>query len=221
MKNSPILIYLDEKKEYIPIKDASVLGLGAILCLGKHIYNWTSQRKNRSLGAISLSLQLSVVYRTGTSNPADYLSRFPWESISQTKEQIYQISLRDLLNNSNTKNKSYKHYDSSVIEKIKQIHNKSHRNYQETNRVLKEVHGIDGMGALVKDIVAECELCQRVNYSERKASLMNIVEVNNPFSVWGIDVAGPIPESKNLKNKYIIVDIDYYAKWRSGQVASR
>ncbi|OMJ15710.1 Pol polyprotein [Smittium culicis] len=82
-----------------------------------------------------------------------------------------------------------------------------------TPAVLKEVHGIDGLGVLVKDIVAECEVFQRVNYSESKASLMNIVGVSNPFSVWGIDVASPIPESKDLKNKYIIVGIDYYTKW--------
>ncbi|OMH80608.1 Gag-Pol polyprotein [Zancudomyces culisetae] len=67
---------------------------------------------------------------------------------------------------------------------------------------------------MVKLICERCEVCQRTNYSQRKAERLHPIIPNEPFKVWGLDVAGPMnPITKPEGNKYIIVAVDYFTKW--------
>ncbi|RDY09555.1 Pol polyprotein, partial [Mucuna pruriens] len=36
---------------------------------------------------------------------------------------------------------------------------------------------------------------------------------SRPFSVWGIDVIGPIEPKASNEHRFILVDIDYFTKW--------
>ncbi|OMJ20132.1 Transposon Tf2-11 polyprotein [Smittium culicis] len=162
------------------------------------------------------SYDFQVLYRPGSKNPADYLSRFPWENSDLKEETVNVIQVSDFLNNNleeTTKQTiNIGKYNIDTVNLVKKIHSYSHRNAEETNKILSEQYGMHGCRKLIDSIVKECEICQRVNYTERKASLFNIVKISSPFNTWGVDVAGPLPRS--IKgNKYIIVGIDYFTRW--------
>ena len=59
----------------------------------------------------------------------------------------------------------------------------------------------------------KCEKCQKRNFpSKRPRAPLKQYPVGVPFERVGIDILGPLPESKR-GNKYIVVIGDYFTKW--------
>jgi Integrase zinc binding domain/Integrase core domain len=63
----------------------------------------------------------------------------------------------------------------------------------------------------VKNYIRSCDACQRRGKPQTKEPL-HPIQVGQPFSRVGIDVVGPLNETKN-GNKYIITATDYLTKW--------
>ena len=63
----------------------------------------------------------------------------------------------------------------------------------------------------VEEYVKSCDKCQRRGKPVGKHELHSI-RTNEPFERIGIDIVGPLPESKN-GNRYIVVAVDYFTKW--------
>ena len=106
---------------------------------------------------------------------------------------------------------------------------------EETKYVLEEVHGGicgDHMGAksLVQkimragyfwptmqkdamDFVKRCDCCQRYgNIQQVPREKMTTISSPWPFSQWGIDIMGPLPQGKRHM-RFLLVVIDYFTKW--------
>ena len=63
----------------------------------------------------------------------------------------------------------------------------------------------------VKDYVNACDVCQR-NVGNKKPAPLHPIKIGQPFDRIGIDLVGPLPETKQ-GNKYIIVATEYLTKW--------
>nr|GFB05969.1 reverse transcriptase domain-containing protein [Tanacetum cinerariifolium] len=62
------------------------------------------------------------------------------------------------------------------------------------------------------ELVKCCDSCQRQGKISQKDEMpQNSIQICEIFDVWGIDFMGPFPSSKG--NKYILVAVDYLAKW--------
>nr|GEY42482.1 reverse transcriptase domain-containing protein [Tanacetum cinerariifolium] len=62
------------------------------------------------------------------------------------------------------------------------------------------------------ELVKHCDSCQRQGKISQKDEMpQNSIQVCEIFNVWGIDLMGPFPSSK--ENKYILVAVDYLSKW--------
>lgn len=60
--------------------------------------------------------------------------------------------------------------------------------------------------------VRNYDRCQRIgNISNRDEMPQNYILACEMFDIWGLDFAGPFPDSKGFK--YILVEIDYVSKW--------
>ena len=65
----------------------------------------------------------------------------------------------------------------------------------------------------VRDWCMKCEKCRKRNFpSKRPRAPLKQYPVGVPFERVGIDILGPLPESKR-GNKYIVVIGDYFTKW--------
>ncbi|OMJ26206.1 Gag-Pol polyprotein [Smittium culicis] len=96
---------------------------------------------------------------------------------------------------------------------ILKLHEEQHQNAYSTFKALTNHYYIPGSYSIVKEIVEQCESCQRNNFAVRRTTNFQGIQVTGPFQTWGIDVAGPLPATKIYKNKYIIVAVDYFTKW--------
>src|SRR5579883_1396784 len=67
------------------------------------------------------------------------------------------------------------------------------------------------VGEDVKNYIRKCDACQRRGKPQVNEPL-HPIQVGQPFSRVGIDVVGPLNETKN-GNKYIITATDYLTKW--------
>ena len=76
---------------------------------------------------------------------------------------------------------------------------------------IKEKFYWKGMLKDIEEYVKSCDRCQRRGKTKGKHELHSI-KVEEPFSRIGIDIVGPLPESKN-GNRYIVVAMDYFTKW--------
>ena len=106
---------------------------------------------------------------------------------------------------------------------------------EEARYILEEVHGgicEDHMGAksLVKkimragyfwptmqqdaaDFVKKCDSCQRYGNVQRvPGEKMTTISSSWPFTQWGIDIMGPLPQGKR-QVRFLLVAIDYFTKW--------
>nr|GEW18274.1 reverse transcriptase domain-containing protein [Tanacetum cinerariifolium] len=62
-----------------------------------------------------------------------------------------------------------------------------------------------------QDLVKNYDVCQRQGkISHRDEMPQNSIQVCEIFDAWGIDFMGPFPSSR--RNKYILVDVDYFSK---------
>ncbi len=106
----------------------------------------------------------------------------------------------------------------------------------EASTIIEDIHGgecgphMNGL-MLAKKILRsgyywstmETDCCQHVKKCHTCQSYANIIkaptfELHNlttpwPFSMWGIDVVGPMPQKAANGHLYIIVAIDYFTKW--------
>ena len=63
------------------------------------------------------------------------------------------------------------------------------------------------------ELVKKCDKCQRFGNVQRLPAekLMTIASLW-PFTQWGIDIVGPLPQDKG-QVKFLLVAIDYFTKW--------
>jgi transposase InsO family protein len=66
----------------------------------------------------------------------------------------------------------------------------------------------------VRRVLAGCTLCQRVRATApaEQGDMQTQPHDDGLFYRWGIDFAGPFPESED-GNQYVLLAIDYYSKW--------
>ena len=69
----------------------------------------------------------------------------------------------------------------------------------------------NNMRKTIQDYVDNCEVCQR-DGKRRKNEALRTIKVDQPFGRVGIDIVGPLPETKK-GNRYIVVAMDYLTKW--------
>ncbi|KAI4293409.1 hypothetical protein PAPHI01_2683, partial [Pancytospora philotis] len=65
--------------------------------------------------------------------------------------------------------------------------------------------------AMVRRAIKECSLCQQFNEGREKTRSYTIA-AREPFETVGIDVVGPLPETKR-GNRYVLVAVDYLTHW--------
>ena len=65
----------------------------------------------------------------------------------------------------------------------------------------------------VMDFVKRCDRCQRYGNVQRvPREKMTTISSPWPFSQWGIDIVGPLPQGKR-QMRFLLVAIDYFTKW--------
>ena len=64
----------------------------------------------------------------------------------------------------------------------------------------------------VKKFCQNCDRCQRTNQLQKPRSELHPIPVTKVWHRVGIDLIGPLPETK-AGNKYIITLCDYFSKW--------
>jgi len=70
-----------------------------------------------------------------------------------------------------------------------------------------------GFSVDVKNYVKSCDRCQKANHSNKAPiSSLHPVTVKNIFHRWGIDLVGPLKETKS-GYKYVAVATEYLTKW--------
>ena len=63
------------------------------------------------------------------------------------------------------------------------------------------------------ELVKKCDKCQRFrNVQHIPGELMINISSPWPFSTWGIDIVGSLPQGKK-QVKFLLVSIDYFTKW--------
>ena len=88
-----------------------------------------------------------------------------------------------------------------------------HRDFERTFASIKERYFWINMHKEVKEYCATCHLCQTKKYISRPARApLKPIHVSEPWSIIGLDVAGPL-KSTISGNKFIIVAIDYFTKF--------
>jgi hypothetical protein len=86
-----------------------------------------------------------------------------------------------------------------------------HLGIETTYNKIKDKYYWNQMYDDIKEYIRTCNTCQRFGKPERNEPLHSI-EVIQPFERIGIDIVGPLPETRN-KNKYMVVAIEYLTKW--------
>ncbi|RDX65158.1 hypothetical protein CR513_56211, partial [Mucuna pruriens] len=62
--------------------------------------------------------------------------------------------------------------------------------------------------------VRRCHKCQiYVDNIKTPHVPLNVLSAPWPFSIWGIDVIGPIEPKASNDHRFILVAIDYFTKW--------
>ena len=65
----------------------------------------------------------------------------------------------------------------------------------------------------IRDFVRSCPECQRANaVNKPPPATLHPVPVHDIFHRWGVDLIGPLKETKN-GNRYIIVATEYLSRW--------
>eukprot|EP00253_Pinus_taeda_P009426 PITA_09426 len=62
--------------------------------------------------------------------------------------------------------------------------------------------------------VRKCQVCQTTAGRQKKPSLpLQPVNIEQPFSQWGLDIIGEILPHSSKQHRYILTAIDYFTKW--------
>ena len=65
----------------------------------------------------------------------------------------------------------------------------------------------------VRDFVKACSVCQKANPTNKPpASTLHPLAVKDIFHRWGVDVVGPLTETRR-GNKYLVVATEYLTRW--------
>lgn len=90
-----------------------------------------------------------------------------------------------------------------------------HYNAASTKHRIMQDYYWPKMGKIISDYVQRCDPCQRRGKPKRTEGL-NPIQVTEILEMWGMDIVGPLPETKQ-GNKYIIVATEYLSKWPVAQ----
>ena len=72
----------------------------------------------------------------------------------------------------------------------------------------------------VVELVKRYDKCQRFGNVQRLlAEKLTAITSPWPFSQWGIDIVGPLPQGKG-QVKFLLVAIDYFTKWVEAEAPS-
>ncbi|OMJ29935.1 Pol polyprotein [Smittium culicis] len=95
---------------------------------------------------------------------------------------------------------------------ILRIHNDAHEGINNTWKRFSNKYSGARLYELVKDVIEECDLCQRYsNKNQRNHELVPIIS-KKPFDIVGIDAIGPIQPITKSGNRYILTAVDYFSK---------
>eukprot|EP00253_Pinus_taeda_P029568 PITA_29568 len=62
--------------------------------------------------------------------------------------------------------------------------------------------------------VRKCQVCQTTTGRQRKLSMpLQSVNIDQPFSQWGLDIIGEIIPHSSKQHRYILTETDYFTKW--------
>eukprot|EP00253_Pinus_taeda_P015161 PITA_15161 len=62
--------------------------------------------------------------------------------------------------------------------------------------------------------VGKCQICQTTAGRQRKSSMpLQPVNIEQPFSQWGLDIIGEIVPHSSKQHRYILTATDYFTKW--------
>jgi hypothetical protein len=96
---------------------------------------------------------------------------------------------------------------------LKQLHDfNGHPNQRQTLSLITERYWWRGITKEIKKYVKECPECQFANQPTTERSdgrTLTPTEVDRPFDMVGLDLAGPFPETKS-GYQYLIIAVDYY-----------
>ena len=71
-----------------------------------------------------------------------------------------------------------------------------------------------------KEYVEKCDKSQRFgNIQHIPGEKMTAITSLWPFTQWGIDIMGPLPQGKK-QVKFLLVEIDYFSKWVEAKALS-
>ena len=63
------------------------------------------------------------------------------------------------------------------------------------------------------EVIQRCDKCQRFrNVQHVLTEHLTSISSPWPFSTWGIDIVGPLPQGKK-QVKFLLVSINYFTKW--------
>ena len=69
------------------------------------------------------------------------------------------------------------------------------------------------------ELVKKCDKCQQFgNVQHIPGELLTSISLPWPFSIWGINIVGPLPQGKK-QVKFLLIAIDYFTKWVESQKA--
>ena len=86
----------------------------------------------------------------------------------------------------------------------------SHASYERTLWKLRQFCIFENMASIIKEFVANCDLCNRANCKKIKPPLGENLTPSMPFLAWGIDAAGPFPIT-SAGNRYVLLGVDLFS----------
>lgn len=87
----------------------------------------------------------------------------------------------------------------------------AHFGIEATMKRIKDKYYWPNMRKMIEEYVRSCYRCQMRGKANWENEL-HPIKVEEPFEIIGIDIVGPLEETKSGK-KYIVVAIDYFTKW--------
>ncbi|OMJ26285.1 Transposon Ty3-G Gag-Pol polyprotein [Smittium culicis] len=132
----------------------------------------------------------------------------------RNKSRLYKVKDGVLFKKSKKNNESKEVlHEINAKDAILRIHNDAHEGINNTWKRVSDKYTGAKLYELVKDVVEECDLCQRYsNKNQRNHQLVPIIS-KKPFDIVGIDAIGPIQPITKSGNRYILTAVDYFSKW--------
>jgi hypothetical protein len=96
---------------------------------------------------------------------------------------------------------------------IKEFHNRcGHWGVRRTAALVMHTYWWHGLQADVAAVVSGCKECSRINASfTARPDTLQPLPINGMFYSWGVDLAGPFPETPR-GHKYLFIAVEHYTK---------